>query len=61
MDKKFHEEAFERTELVSNALGMIYPTPTHVVMITNNVTQCPFPFSNKTGLNTLVKKEVYDT
>lgn len=59
LDKKINEETLASTELVSSALVMIYPTPIHVVMIINNVTQCPLPFSNKTGLNTLVKTKVY--
>lgn len=61
LDKKINEETFKSTKLVNSALGRIYPTPIHAVMIINNVTQCPFPFSNKTDLNALVKTKAYGT
>lgn len=60
LGKKISGRKYESTKLSSSALTMIHSTTIHTAVIINNVNQCPFPFSTKTGLKGILVKNTQE-
>lgn len=60
LGKKISGRKYESTTLSSSALRMIHSTTVHSAMIINNMNQCPFPFSTKTGLKGILVKNTQE-
>lgn len=56
LGKKISGRQYESTEWSSGALRMVHSTTIHTAILINNMNQCPFPFSTKTGLMSILVK-----